>query len=191
MSAYRANPVVSIIERGAGVTGVAVLAVCVVLAGTGCALIFASTYRSRHGVLRSQRLEWALKPRPVPGWMYLIVAGIAILAGIPNVAGAIVAFGQGSSSSASYQLVYGLFFLGIGASTILTMRASNRGKPPRERFKTGLFGMVVFVFGGCAFAVWGADRGHVLAVIMGIVVACSFPVVAAVGWLRLRRGHTV
>ena len=66
-------------------SGVAVLAVCVVMAATGCALIFASIYRSRHGVLRSQRLEWALKPRPVPGWMYLIVAGIAILAGILDV----------------------------------------------------------------------------------------------------------
>jgi hypothetical protein len=179
------------LSEGARVSGVAVLAVCVVMAATGCALIFASTYRRRHGVLRSQRLEWALKPRPVPGWMYLIGAGIAILAGIPNVAGAIVTFGRGSSSSASYQLVYGLFFLGVGVSTILTMRASNRGKPPRERFKTGLFGMGVFVLGGCAFAVWGANRGHVLAVIVGIVVACSFPLVAAAGWLRLRRGDTV
>jgi hypothetical protein len=173
------------------VTGVAVLAVCVVMAATGCALIVGSIYRSRHGALRSRRLEWIFKPRPVPGWFFLVIASTALLAGIPNVAGAIVAFGQGSSSSASYQLVYGLFFLGLGASTILTMRASNRGKPPRERFKTRLFGMVVFVLAGCAFAVWGADRGHVLAVIVGIVVACSFPVVAAVGWLRLRRGHTV
>jgi hypothetical protein len=173
------------------VSGVAVLAVCVVQAATGCALLFASIYRRRHGVLRSQRLEWALKPRPVPGWMYLIVAGIALLAGIPNVAGAIVTFGRGSSSSASYQLVYGLFFLGVGVSTVLTFRAFKEGKPARDRFRIGLFGMVVFVLGGCAFAVWGADRGHVLAVIVGIVVACSFPVVAVVGWLRLRRGDGV
>jgi predicted alpha/beta-fold hydrolase len=84
-----------------------------------------------------------------------------------------------------------LFFLGVGVSTILTFRAFNAGKRARDRFRTGLFGMVVFVLGGSAFAVWGADRGHVLAVIVGIVVACPFPVVAAVGWLRLRRGETV
>ena len=172
-------------------SGVAVLAVCVVMAATGCALIFASTYRTRHGVLRSQRLEWALKPRPVPGWMYLIGAGIALLAGIPNVAAAIVAFGRGSSSSASYQLLTDLFFLGVGVSTVLTMRASNRGKPSHESVSKQDCSEWGVRPGGCAFAVWGANRGHVLAVIVGIVVACSFPVVAVVGWLRLRRGETV
>lgn len=173
------------------VSGIAALVVIVLPAAAGCALIVGSTYRNRHGVLRWQPLEWALKPRPVPGWMYLIIAGIALLAGISNVAGAIVGFARRSSSTASYQLLYGSFILALGAFTVLTFRAFYRDRPVRDRFRTGLFGMVVFVLGGCAFAVWGANRGHVLAVVVGIVAACSIPVLAGVGWFRLRRRDAV
>jgi len=120
--------------------------------------------------------------------MYLIVAGGALLASIPNLAGAIADLGQGRSNSQFFQLAAGLFFLGLSVSTILTLRAFSRDQKPRDRYRSGLLGMAVWVFGGCAFTAWGATRGQPVAVIVGIAVACSFLVVAAVGWVRLRRG---
>lgn len=122
--------------------------------------------------------------------MYLAVAGSALLAGVPYLAAAIIGFGHGRSSSRFFQLVFGLFFIGLGACGLLTFRAVNRGQTRRERFRSGLFGMVMWVFGGCAFAVWGANRSQLVAIIFGLAVACSFPVVAAVGWVRLRRAET-
>jgi hypothetical protein len=119
--------------------------------------------------------------------MYFAIAAGSLLVGIPNAVGAVVAFAGRSSDSAPFELVYGVFFIGVGAFTLLTFRAFHRGLPARDRFRTGLFGMVLYVLGGIAFTVWGLIHGRFLAVFVGIAVAGSFGVLAVIGWVRLRR----